>query len=164
MKKLIGIQRCFVSAVVTWKSGDEGKTPFDELFSPRTLFRRKAVLFQTFAIVLFLTGTFMVSAQTQQTWGALGNGLNAGVFALQVLGGVPYAGGQFGTQTGCGIAQWNGTAWVDVGSNFPPQAPVYAIAGLNGNLYAGGALGSAYNIQKWDGTTWTSTSGPGLNN
>ena len=98
----------------------------------------KTGVLQTFIMILFLTAGSRVMAQ--QTWGALGNGLNAGVYALQVANGVPYAGGLF-TSPGSYIAQWNGTAWAAVGSSGGPGGPVYALAALYGNLYVGGALG-----------------------
>src|SRR5690242_12657980 len=116
---------------------------------------RSGVL-QTFTMILFLTAAFRVTAQ--QTWGALGNGLSPGLHALQVAGGVPYAGGDF-TSPGSFIAQWNGTAWTAVGTSGGPGGPVYALAALYGNLYVGGQFGSANPILKWDGVSWSNIGG-----
>ena len=93
----------------------------------------RSKLIQNSTIILFLAAAS--SASAQQTWGALDLGLSGAVTALQLSGGVLYAGGNF---TGF-IAQWNGTTWTAVGTGGPSGA-VYAMAALNGNLYAGGAF------------------------
>src|SRR5207237_5048367 len=87
--------------------------------------KARTSLCYAFAINLFLAAGSPVAAQ--QTWGALGNGLIS-VYALQMSGGVLYAGGPF-TSPGNYIAQWNGTAWTAVGTG-GPGGPVRAVAAL----------------------------------
>ena len=99
----------------------------------RDSMKARTSLCYAFAVNLFLAAGSPVAAQ--QTWGALGSGLSSSVDSLHVLGGVLYAGGTFHTP-GQYIAQWNGTAWTAVGTG-GPGGPVYALAALYGNLYAG---------------------------
>jgi len=105
------------------------------------------------------------------SWSALGAGMNNAVHSLTVFNGNLYAGGDFTTAGGnpaSEIAEWNGSSWTALGAGMkglysPPffTGGVYALAGYNGNLYAGGefdtAGGNPVNfIAKWNGTIWSS--------
>src|SRR3990172_1266317 len=104
-----------------------------------------------------------------KAWTALGSGMNAAVYAIAVMGGELYAGGNFTTAGGVSankIAKWNGTNWTALGSGM--NNSVNAIAVMGGELYAGGAFTtaggvSANKIAKWNGTNWTAL-GSGVNN
>ena len=72
-------------------------------------------------------------------WSALGSGMNEYVYALAVVGGNVYAGGQFTTAGGAPanrIARWNGTAWTALGSGVNADVDVLALTGSD--LYTGG--------------------------
>lgn len=82
--------------------------------------------------------------------------------------GTVYIGGEFravGTAAAAGIAEWNGSTWVPLGSGLGGTVRGLALDGL-GNLYAGGLFTNAVlaitNIAKWNGTSW-SVLGPGIN-
>ncbi|CAN5883833.1 hypothetical protein BH11VER1_BH11VER1_05640 [soil metagenome] len=106
-------------------------------------------------------------------WSPLGSGVsnntsNVSVYALAVIGGELYVGGDF-TSAGEGvasrIAKWNGSAWSAFGTGV--NAPVRAIAGNGGDLYAGGDLGKAGEVNanyiaKWNGSAWSAL-GTGIN-
>ncbi len=119
------------------------------------------------------------------TWSALGsgggNGVDARVRALAVMGGVVYVGGEF-TQANLGapiaaqrIARWDGVAWTALGSGggngVDNTVLVLEVAG--GVLYAGGNFDVANvgapitvnRIARWDGVSWSalgSNGGAGL--
>ncbi len=75
-----------------------------------------------------------------------------------------YAGGRFTTAGGVSatnIAQWNGSAWLALGSGIgDTNANVFALTcDSSGNLYAGGDFTSAgdvsaTNIAEWNGSSW----------
>lgn len=65
-----------------------------------------------------------------------------------------------------GIAKWNGTSWVDIGSGIstgfvnPTTPTVYAILAIGSDIYIAGEFqsvnGTTVNsIAKWNGTTWS---------
>lgn len=115
----------------------------------------------------------MIAKWDGSNWSALGVGItvndpdvNAVVNAIAVVGNNVYAGGSFkgyGAMTGTNIAQWNGTAWSNMGGGV--NGTVYALAVIGNNLYVGGQFtinGSpASNLAKWDGNSWSSISGIG---
>ena len=105
------------------------------------------------------------------SWAPLGSGVWFGaVHALAVHddggGSALYAGGSFGTAGGTAadrVAKWDGASWTPVGSGVW-YGVVHALAvyddGGGSALYAGGDLSAAggvdaYNIAKWDGSSWT---------
>lgn len=64
-----------------------------------------------------------------------------------------------------GVSRWTGSAWTDLG--LPLQGPVYALAFVGRDLYAGGRFTNSgstalRNIARWDGTNWSSV-GTGVN-
>jgi len=82
--------------------------------------------------------------------------------------GTLYIGGDFkvvGTGVAAGIAEWNGSTWLPVGSGVGGGVRALALDG-SGNLYAGGIFTNAAlaitNIAKWNGTGWSAL-GPGCN-
>ncbi|NLE57867.1 MAG: hypothetical protein GX616_05865 [Planctomycetes bacterium] len=111
------------------------------------------------------------------TWSALGSGIGGGyqyVYALAVLGGKLYAGGDFaiaGGMTANRIACWDPvtSTWSALGSGMGGTSPnVYALTVLHGKLYAGGSFTTAggvnaNRIARWDPATLTwSPLGSGL--
>jgi hypothetical protein len=113
------------------------------------------------------------------SWSALGSGMGGGngfssVYALTVLGGTLYAGGNFSTAGGNAanyIAQWDGSSWSALGSGMGGGNGLYpyvnALAVSGGRVYAGGAFftagGTVANyIAQWDGSSWSAL-GSGLN-
>ena len=113
---------------------------------------------------------FVAASASDETWSALGNGMNADVYALALdSAGNLYAGGSFTSAGGTPanrIAEWDGSAWLPLGSGM--DAEVYALAtDGRGYLYAGGNFTSAggetvNRVAKWDGTAWTAL-GSGMN-
>jgi hypothetical protein len=108
-------------------------------------------------------------------WSSLGSGIDYQVLALASDGTNLYAGGWFTTAGGTSannIAKWNGSVWSPLGSGMGSgmggtEASVAALAWDGTNLYVGGNFTtaggtSAYNIAKWNGTTW-SPLGSGMN-
>ncbi len=117
-------------------------------------------------------------------WSALagpsGTGLDGPAAALAVFddGGGPalYAGGTFHTAGGVvvnGVAKWNGTTWsalsgpagTGVGGNINVRSLAVYDDGGGPALYAGGGFANAggvvvNRVAKWDGTTWSTLSGP----
>jgi len=99
-------------------------------------------------------------------WGALGDGFNSTVNALQFVNGTLYAGGRFsqsGTVTMNNIAAWDGTQWSDVGGGTDGTVEDLTSDGVN--LFAGGFLSSAGGVSTgsialWDGSQWSSIDGP----
>ncbi len=99
-------------------------------------------------------------------WHALGtgenNGTDAAVYALAWIDGALYAGGDFANAGGVYtpyLAKWNGSNWSSIGSSLGNT--VYAITGLDGDIYAGGYFTNHF--AKWDGVSWTYP-GSGTNN
>ncbi len=107
------------------------------------------------------------------TWNGFGSEANASVSADAVrvikafsstsvfaAGNFTYAGGN---PAGC-IARWDGQTWSNLGGGFPGLGYViYALAGTENNLYAGGQFGRVtptfiQNIARWDGTSWSALS------
>ena len=92
-------------------------------------------------------------------WRPLGagtGGVNGEVYALAVLGNDLIVGGAFTQAAGLGIpriARWNPIdGWRPLGT--APTGTVYALAVLNGSLYAAGDLLSTNCIARFDGTSW----------
>ncbi|MEG8947247.1 SdrD B-like domain-containing protein [Rosettibacter firmus] len=85
-------------------------------------------------------------------WTSLGSGMNLGyVHALKVDGQNIYAGGSFLSANGVsvnGIAYWEGTNWVALGTGVSGNnyTGVFAIELMNDGLYVGGRFSSAGNI------------------
>ena len=88
---------------------------------------------------------------------------NATVYAIAVIGGTVYAGGQFTTAGATGgvnnIAQWNGASWSPVGTSIA-NSGIYSLCVYNNKLYAGGGFttlgGNGSNsFDWWDGSTWS---------
>lgn len=92
--------------------------------------------------------------------GALGpGGWSGGVEALEVLAnGQLVAGGgfsQIGGVAANGIARWNGTTWVALGSGAGANGWVGSLKTLtNGDLVAGGGFASGIGVHRWNGTSW----------
>lgn len=112
-------------------------------------------------------------------WQSFGQGVSfdpyadGNVFAVVATGTGVVAGGYF-DQAGAtpvgSVAAWDGTRWQAMAGGLrgaSSLATVYAIAELDGDLYATGSFtsagpGAAANIARWDGTAWSSL-GSGLN-
>ncbi len=96
---------------------------------------------------------------------ALGLGMDGPVNALAAgANNTLYAGGVF-SDPARSIAQWNGSAWSQVG-NDPGPIDVRALAVSGSNVYVGGVFSaidtlSTTNIALWDGSSW-STLGSGI--
>jgi trimeric autotransporter adhesin len=116
-------------------------------------------------LAFFFFCVFPLSAQN--SWSALGTGVNNSVYCLSEYNGELYAGGVFTTAGGVPashIARWNGMSWDSVGPGF--SGNVWALCVYNGELYAGGFFqysGSLYcpGIARWNGTSW-SQAGSGM--
>jgi hypothetical protein len=85
------------------------------------------------------------------------------VFALAVLDGKLYAGGNF-TNTAIGpspVYRWDGVHWASLGTsrtNF-----VYALATSGGKLYAAGGgdtISNTFPVSQWDGIDWSTIGTP----
>ncbi len=100
------------------------------------------------------------------SWSALGSGMNDFVLALAASGTNLYAGGDFNKANGNPadyIAQWNGNSWSTLGGGV--NNTVYALAASGTNVYAGGTFGYATNtggaavpvsdIAQWNGSSWS---------
>ena len=113
---------------------------------------------------------FWAASASNLTWSAVGQGMDADVYALAFdTSGNLYAAGSFasaGGGTANRIAEWDGSEWLPLGSGM--NSEVYAlVTDTHGNLFAGGNFTSAggvaaNRIAKWDGTTWTPI-GSGMN-
>src|SRR5205085_2728741 len=101
-------------------------------------------------------------------WSALGPGFNDRVLAIERFNNLIHAAGQF-TLTGDKltsvnrIAQWNGTAWLPLGTGGADGA-VRALLSENANLYAAGDFThmggiAATHFARWNGTAWTAVRG-----
>lgn len=119
------------------------------------------------------------------TWSSLGtgngptNGVSAGngnrVSALAIASnGDVYVGGSFAQAGGVGcanMARWNGTTWSALGSGIPNGSSSYVLAvaiGSGGEVYAGGQFTqaggiTAFNIARWNGSTWSALTAGGVN-
>src|SRR4029453_6297717 len=102
------------------------------------------------------------------TWSQVGTGMNSAVQALKSYNGSLYAGGSFSTAGGVstgGLARWNGTSWSAVGGVF--NGVVYALEVHNGELVIGGSftgVGPAFNLTRWNGSSFSSFGIGGANN
>lgn len=93
------------------------------------------------------------------TFTALGSGMNGQVKAMVIgLDGTTlYVGGSFTTGNAVTlntVGYWNGTTFVAMGAGFTTSVGVLAIS-QDGTIYAGGNLGGASNLAKWNGTAWS---------
>ena len=66
---------------------------------------------------------------------------------------------QLAAGTANSVAEWNGNAWLPVGSGMNDDVYAFAFDSA-GNLYAGGAFttaggGAANGIAEWNGAVWT---------
>lgn len=126
--------------------------------------------------ILFTFFTLISLNLFAQTWSAVGIGIDSNVNALTIYNGNLYAAGSFhlaGGITVNSIAKWNGTTWSALGTGIKKFNNLYpgdinALAVYNGELYAAGWFDkaggvSAFNIAKWNGTTWSAV-GAGLSN
>ncbi len=101
-------------------------------------------------------------------WGTMGSGMNGAVYALEESGGILYAGGVFTTAGGVSanyVAQWDGTAWSDVGLGMNNEVRALA-ADSSGKVYAGGLFTTAGGVTMnyvamWNGSAWSAL-GTGL--
>jgi hypothetical protein len=93
-------------------------------------------------------------------WEALGQGVNAAVWAVTRFNGQIYIAGDFtlsGTTQMRRVARWTGSAWEEVGGGLNGSA--YTFAQYGGNLYAGGAFTEAGGqpasaVAVWNGSVW----------
>ena len=111
-----------------------------------------------------------VAKWTGTNWESMGNGLffqkyvNGYVNTLEVgPNGYVYAGGYFtNSDNSCflrNIAQWNGSAWTNMGAGFGNVVSCLAVT-TNGEVYAGGPFTNSGSfsrryVAKWNGTAWT---------
>ncbi len=109
----------------------------------------------------------------------------ATIYAVLVTNGNTYVGGSFtniGGVNANGVARFNGTNWVAMGSGVEDRGydsggdtwrdycggVVFAlVADASGNIYAGGGFKraggvTAHNIAKWNGSSWSSLPGQGF--
>jgi trimeric autotransporter adhesin len=133
---------------------------------------------QVDALVVLPGGELVAGGSFGTAWAALGTGVNGEVFALAVLpSGALVAGGAFtsaGGQSTSKIAQWNGLAWLPLGSGMGPTtetgspSAVRALTVLsNGDLIAGGTFTTAggfaaLRVARWNGLAWSAL-GDGTN-
>jgi hypothetical protein len=127
-----------------------------------------------FAPVVGGSSTTNLAKWNGSVWTSLSSGVDSTVSALAVAGTELFVGGEFVRATNTSgvaipvnrIAKWNLNGWSAVGwsgSGSGTDGPVYALAALGTNLYAGGsfwtAAGTLANfIAKWDGISWSSPS------
>lgn len=123
---------------------------------------------KTFTLILTVSCLLQLVAQS---WLPVGSGVGdtRRVKALTSFNGNLIAGGDFramGTNTKTKrIAQWNGTAWQNMGAGFSGE--VRALAVFNNELYAGGIIEEDSsgiidypgNLAKWNGTAWDAVAG-----
>jgi len=110
------------------------------------------------------------------TWRPLGNGPNAGIYAMRAVdevGGTPvlYVGGQFTALDGVPvnrIAKWDGRNWTPLGHGLNDAVLALEIfddgSGAGPCLYAGGNFSQSggvtvNQIAKWDGSSWSQVGG-----
>ena len=93
----------------------------------------------------------------------MGTGLNTNATAIAVAGSHVYFAGPNLTNAGgvaiSQIAQWDGSAWSNVGGGVVGRGSINALAAIGNNLYVGGSFTNvggvpATRIAKWDGTSW----------
>jgi trimeric autotransporter adhesin len=94
------------------------------------------------------------------TWSALGTGVNGTVGALAADSTSIYVGGVFSEAGGIAarnIARWDRATgrWFAIGAGLP--ADVRALAMVNGVLYAGGVFGGY--LARWNGSSWEAADG-----
>ena len=116
---------------------------------------------------------------TGTAWRSFGEGLSydpyadGNVYALCAGDDGVYAGGDFeqaGARSVGSIARWTETGWDPVGGGvrgIDALGTVYALARLDGDVYAAGTFatagpGTAANVARWDGAAWQPL-GSGLN-
>src|SRR5205807_194096 len=83
---------------------------------------------------------------SEDSWNALGSGMDSGVTALAVSGSDLYVGGNFTGTSGAAtnrIAKWDGSSWNALGSgmsgsSFVPYVSALAVSGSD--VYAGGLV------------------------
>ncbi len=98
-------------------------------------------------------------------WSPLGLGFDARVRALELVGPVLHAGGEFsrsGVNPLAHVARFDGANWQPLGSG--TDGPVHALKEFGGVLYAGGRFAqaggvAAGNIAVWNGVAWTALAG-----
>ena len=103
-----------------------------------------------------------VAAWDGNTWHALGEGVDATVYALAIYRGELVAGGWFthaGGLEAAHIAAWDGEAWEGLGRGQGLDGEVRAMAVFDGMLVAGGSFMQAGSAEArflaaWDGTEW----------
>jgi len=94
-------------------------------------------------------------------WSVVGDSLSW-VNAFAVMNGDLYVAGGFDTSVvdpPRGVAHWNGTSWVPLGSGV--EGGIYTMAVFNGDLIVGGTITKAggvpvRNLARWDGSSWSS--------
>ncbi len=96
-------------------------------------------------------------------------GINDNVLAVGVNTSGVYAAGYFtdasGNSDADGIARWNGSSWVAMGTGIELLDIFIDIATLGNDVYIGGYFNNAggvpntQNIARWDGSTWNSVGG-----
>lgn len=117
----------------------------------------------------FTTSGSITTNRTAQfagtAWAAMGSGANNTVNGITIgMDGFAYFGGAFTTPFG-EVAQWNGSAWVNIlgGASFNNTVDTLA-TGLDGSIYAGGLFTTpGAKVAKWNGAMWTAL-GTGLTN
>ncbi|MBK8164805.1 MAG: hypothetical protein IPK64_02455 [bacterium] len=102
-------------------------------------------------------------------WEPMGAGFNFNVYAIERMGGVTYAGGNFtssGATAVSRIARWNETTdvWENLTGLGGMNGTVYALKEFNGSLYAGGSFttaggSSTGGLARWTGTSWVQVGG-----
>ena len=140
------------------------------------------------AVLIVVASTLVVTAPgaaaaTSGGWSNLGHGTTATTPAVEGkvetftnVGSTLYVGGDFinagGLSAADHIATWNGTQWAALGGGLGDAASaVYSIAvdPVSGMVFAGGSFqnaggdAEADRIAVFDGTTWSSLGGVGLN-
>lgn len=123
-----------------------------------------------------LVVALLLTAQTVEAqWRPLSGGVTStgyDVWATKVFNDELYVGGQFGSVDGIssnGIAKWDGSRWIALGSGTGHQSTtpiVWTIEAHGGNIYIGGTFTSvsgvqANNLARWNGSSW-SNAGEGL--
>jgi trimeric autotransporter adhesin len=100
----------------------------------------------------------------QGRWNPVGlevpNSFDRDVVGVAVQGANVYAAGYFhlaGTNEVAGVARWNGTKWLSVGSSISGYGQ--RIAAIGNNVYVAGQFnfpdGSVASLVRWDGTNWS---------
>lgn len=120
-------------------------------------------LFLSIAILLAAV-IISVADCYSQVWAPIGNELDGSVSAFTVYNNELIIGGSFrtaGNDSVKGIAKWNGSSWVPLGSGMGGTSPyVKALTVYNGELIAAGQFTTAggvtvNRIAKWNGTSWS---------